>query len=1581
MFLPNKGKEDDEVKGFKKVYTILLCTIMVMSCIHTQTRQVYGQDTDFIYVSDVDWISASAGYGTVQKDTGLEGLPIRLRTEVNGTPVTYEKGITAHAVSKIAYDVEHRGYERFQAYIGVNYSKTQGSCGFRISADDEVIYQKDLIKESDAQVAVDVAIPENAKVLILETTDGGNGITADHSVWADAKFILDPEKREQLAYIDIVAGSTILKAGDQTDLNISAYKGNGALISEVDQIIYRSSDDRVASVDANGIVQAHQNGLVNITATATYQGITKDAELNLVIGNGDEQNSWALTSEDGSIHTVFSLIDGSLHYAVAKNGASVIEDSQLKLNTDAENFSQGLVFVKEEMENVTDEYTLKGAKVSEVSATGKQLTLTFQKNEAIFKLVARIYNDGMAFQYVIEMEDGAALAIKEEQSQFQLPYNAVAQAMDYISHHEAVAYEKLASELNGEYCMPLLYQTQAGTYVLISEAGLNPEYCGAILKGNGKGRVDAIFSPEQKGDVTTTAPFASPWRFVVIGDAATVNENTMAETLSPDQSIDDSWIVPGVTSWTWLNRESTSDYETYKRYVDFAAEMNWQYVLLDEGWQPKGASGSGKVYDGYYEWTYDLLEYAEAKGIGLLVWANNADLNTEAKREVISEWAEMGFKGVKPDFFNSQSQATMQYFDALAKKTAEHHMLLNIHGSNKTTGERRTYPHLLTREGVFGAEQDLFKPNEVSARHNCMLPFTRNAVGPADYTPMLSYRNAGSRRSFTVTHQAALATVYESGIQCFADRPEVYRASPAYLYFKDFPTSFAESRMLDGIPGEYVNIVRRSGDDWYGGIIVNEARNIEFDFSFLSDGEYYAMIYTDGEKPEDMKAEYRIVTKEDIMKFDLPATGGIAMKIMKEKPSEPVSITMSETAITLEQYDNLQLSAEIEPADVDFNQITWTSDDDTIASVVNGTVTGWKPGTTTIHAATGFGNQIVADCKVTVTMPAYSLTDDWYIQNEDYEKFSIQDEHKVTITTQPGEFYIGSASAKNVVLHDLEDQDFETTLKLDFVPEGDYQSAGLLIYANDTCLFGVLRRSHSSFGGPVISVVGLNGRSFFEKAMADAQPSQPVYLRIKKTGNQFYASYSYDQKTFTTFADVYTNDQLAQSDIKGGLYAVNGNNKQGNIPAVFENFTVSYGTEEIVYPFAKQNLDKTALQTLYDEVKDYEEKAYTKESWTAFKAALDQAAAILENENATAEQVTSAITALSEAKAGLVKAEDTTFIKKLLKNAMDKAESIIVSEDFVSLPPNVQAMIKVRLKEAAAVYEDDDATIDACRIAWVNLADALHYAEFKADKTMLKQLIDECIAIDTENFTEESVKYFQNALMEAKAVYEDQNALQDRINLAHDTLLAARDGLTEKPVITVDKSVLEYFIEAAKNVVAHQENYLKNAAWDAFIEALAAAEEVYADETATQAAVDEAAVALSNAYMNIRLIPDENMLKQLEDFLAYTSSIDRTLYTEQDLSIIDEAVKKAQDMLNSRDFDEAEFHAFTAIMKNVIERIDQNKITAPEDQQQPENGKEQDNGKTPDTSDATNMSGLYLLLLAGFITMIFIKKQKVKEEK
>ena len=1365
-----------------------------------EETEIEVPDERIEYITDRDWYSAEVGYGSPKKDTGVDGDAIVLGGR------TYTRGLAAHADSRVVYDIEGLGVLRFQAVAGVN--KSQGSCQFIVEADGKELVKTDILHGTDETQAIDVEIPEGTKMLTLITNTGGDNGNYDHSIWADAKFVMDSDVSLDSLRKITVSGPGYLSLDGEGELKVSGelVSGDAADLSGA-EITYSSSDDEVLSVDQNGRMTGKKDGSADVTVTVTMGEAVKTEVFSVIVGEGDGE-MWNISSPDESLRTLFLLDEeGEGHYFVLEDDKVVVDDSQLGIVTDAGDFTEGLTFKDQsEITKVTDEYDLMGAKVSHVKEEGREMTLSFAKDGAELDVTVRMYDDGMAFRYGVDSEDGGELAVSSEATTLTVPAGSTAYAMDYINHNEEIERVHQAEELGGDYCMPLLYSVD-DTWCLVSEADLGPEYCGTYLKGDGTGSLNFHLSKEQSGDVTTELPFVSPWRFVVIGTAEEINLNTMAETLSPDRAEGDwSWVEPGVTAWTWLNRESTSDYETYRKYVDFAAEMGWQYLLLDEGWQPKGSAQghSEYAYYGYYDWTEDLIDYANEKGIRLLVWANHNDLKDPAEREKrFAQWEEWGIAGVKPDFFNSSSQEYMQLYQDLIEETAEHRLLLNLHGLPKPAGERRTYPHLLTREGVFGHEQELFRPSDMSAFHNCMLPFMRNAVGPADYTPMFSYRNSNGQVRFSLAQMAAMPVVYESGIQCLADRPDEYIGSPAEFYFKSFPAAWDESHVLQAVPGDLVTIARRSGEDWYVGSMCNTQHDAVIDLSFLGDGEYYAVICKDGETQEEIVGEMQIVTKEDTLTIPMLETGGAALKILKEKPSEPDSITLDQTSLTLEQHDTAQLTAEITPEDTEMSQITWSSSDESVVTVKNGQVVAVAPGHAVITASTGFAGGVKAECEVEVKEPKYILTEDWEITNSDPVYWDLNDDGSVTIQTQIGEIYSGGKfTVKNLFLTPVAQQgDFTVNVKLDFAPEANYQTAGLILFQDVDNNFCVSRRYHTSFGGDILAYHGLNNAKWSENNSTTAvkitdEDQGPVSLQITKSGDVLTASYKWDGDSEWTQICQQTYTGLT-GGLKVGLYVADAGNEDIQIPASFSDFTVQYaGEEPVQIAFSEKNPNA-----------EPEEPEEPEELSTAVLEYALELAGKVSTENvmdAVAERFEE-VKAEAQAVLDAAKAGDPSVTQKQIDDSwkalidimqhlsfekVDKAALESVIKFAEEIEPNLDSYMETgkqeftdALADARTVYEDELAMADEVEQAWTRLLKAAADLRLYADKDALENLVSEAEAIDLTAYTEESARAFTEALVSAKEVLADETLSEDDqsiVDKAAEALEAARGQLVAK---------------------------------------------------------------------------------------------------------------------------------------------------------------------------------------------------------
>jgi alpha-glucosidase len=366
--------------------------------------------------------------------------------------------------------------------------------------------------------------------------------------------------------------------------------------------------------------------------------------------------------------------------------------------------------------------------------------------------------------------------------------------------------------------------------------------------------------------------------------------------LNPVPQGDFSWVRPGKAAWDWWSGPLAGmqpDMASYKRFIDFAAAAGLPYYLIDAGW----ASGPGGCCDAKPDTDItraadgidmpELVRYAAAKGVGLLLWAHWEHVAARMD-EVLDTYARWGVKGIKVDFMNRDDQDMVAFYQRIAQATASRRLLLDLHGAYVPAGLQRSYPNFITQEGVLGAEWNKMG-SKITPRHNLMLPYTRMLAGPIDYTPG-GFRN-GTPATFKVrevnpetqtTRGQALAmyVVYESPLQMVSDAPEAYRGAAGFDFIQRVPTAWDETRFLSGSPGRDIVLARRQGDRWYlGAMTADQAggRVERVPLRFLPAGRYRATVWEDGATPNEVRRVEREVGAQDVLALRLAAAGGAAV--------------------------------------------------------------------------------------------------------------------------------------------------------------------------------------------------------------------------------------------------------------------------------------------------------------------------------------------------------------------------------------------------------------------------------------------------------------------------------------------------------------------------------------------------------------------------------------------------------------------------------------------------------------------------------------------------------------------------------
>ena len=490
---------------------------------------------------------------------------------------------------------------------------------------------------------------------------------------------------------------------------------------------------------------------------------------------------------------------------------------------------------------------------------GKKSTCTNEANEYVAKLsgnvqlVLRQYNDGAVFRYELS---GLKGKLPKEQTAYMIPEGTKRWMLQWTDSYEGfypmsttgkikpigrmAGMVKSDEGYNLRWGFPTLVEPQQGVFMLLSEANIERNQAAACLYTDG----DLLRVTPDVNEVNLEGKWHSPWRIAIIGDMNDLIQSTLVTDVSePCKLSDTSWIKPGVVSWIyWAYNHGSNDYNIIKKYVDMAVTLKLPYVLIDAEWDQMQ---DGKTIE-------DAVAYANSKGIKPMIWYNSSvgwidgaptpkfRLNKPEDREKEFAWCEkIGVAGVKIDFFSGDCQRDMTYCIDLLECAARHHLLVNFHGATVPRGWQRTYPNLMSTEGVYGAEWYNNVPTftNVAASHNTTLPFTRNIIGPMDYTPC-TFSDSQHPHITSDAHELALTVLYESALQHLADKPESYLVQPQQVqdFFGKLPTTWDETRYVSGYPGESVVLARRSGETWYvAGINGTDNKKVlDVDLSFIS---------------------------------------------------------------------------------------------------------------------------------------------------------------------------------------------------------------------------------------------------------------------------------------------------------------------------------------------------------------------------------------------------------------------------------------------------------------------------------------------------------------------------------------------------------------------------------------------------------------------------------------------------------------------------------------------------------------------------------------------------------------------------
>lgn len=602
-------------------------------------------------------------------------------------------------------------------------------------------------------------------------------------------------------------------------------------------------------------------------------------------------------SPDGRLQTKIWTDGSRYYYSVQKaTGEVVIEPSQLGLVTTTEDLSSGFTGdAPTATRTEGDEtYSMPYGKHRSIRNRYTETSFPLQKGDTILTVTFRLYDDGVGFRYSVNK--GAT--IKEEASEVVFPDKST-----FWGNWPNATYEWDMVELStqkitdawADYSCPFAGRIADHSWILLSEANVFNEddpYCaGCVCTTGGSRALRWKFGVKEKS-VSFDKAFHTPWRAVVIADDLNGMANSdLILNLNPENRLEDiSWVKPGKTAWSWWSSggDSPVEYHTQKDYIDFAAENGWDFVCLDFGWA---------LWDDSENKVRELCEYGAERGIGIYLWygVNNTGhagykdsqgnpaypyyslLDEATITREFERISAIGVKGVKVDYYESDTQVTMRQMHMCADIAAKNHLMVLFHGCTVPRGESRTYPNIVSYEAVNGSEYYKWFTSP-SLENRVSYTFTRNVVGSADFTPTgVPVLNSKATAGFAL---ADVVTI-ESGIQHFAHSVYTYEGSKALPMLNDVPVVWDELKVLDGYPMQFNVTARRNGSNWYIAASTIKSRKVDIKLSdLIGSGTYNAYIFADNKDGSDLEVTVlEGLTAKDTISRELLDNGGFVIKL------------------------------------------------------------------------------------------------------------------------------------------------------------------------------------------------------------------------------------------------------------------------------------------------------------------------------------------------------------------------------------------------------------------------------------------------------------------------------------------------------------------------------------------------------------------------------------------------------------------------------------------------------------------------------------------------------------------------------
>ena len=627
--------------------------------------------------------------------------------------------------------------------------------------------------------------------------------------------------------------------------------------------------------------------------------------------------SVSVNGPDGKLQLTVSCpsANGEVSYAVTYNGKQMLESSPLGMETNVGDFYRGLQLKEHKVTALDTVYEQSRIKASRIHYWANELLCSFVNGEGKnVQITFRVSNNDVAFRYTLPREQGkGSVTVNSERTGFRFPSQTTtflcpqSDAMigwkrtkpSYEEEYKADAPMNERSGYGHGYTFPCLFKVGDDGWVLLSETGVDSRYCGSRLSDwdNGVYRIAFPMPEENNGNGTVSPAFSlpgsTPWRTVTVGETL----KPIVETTVPWDVVEPRYTTthdykPGRGTWSWiLWQDGSINYDDQVRYVDLAAAMGYEYVLIDNWWDNN--IGRDRMEQ--------FIKYARSKGVEVFLWYSSSGYwndieqspvnrmdNSIARKQEMRWLQSLGVKGIKVDFFGGDKQETLRLYEEILSDADDHGLMVIFHGCTLPRGWERMYPNYVGSEAVLASENLVFSQHfcDNEAFNATLHPFLRNAVGCMEFGGVFLNKrlnrsnDGGTIRRTTDIFQLATAVLFQNPIQNFALAPNNLTDAPQICldFMKQVPTTWDETRFIDGYPGRYIVLARRHGNTWYIAAVnaTAEPLKLKLDLPVLAGQE--VSLYSDDKKMQPQLKLQKIKTDGSLQLTVQPQGGAVIVE-------------------------------------------------------------------------------------------------------------------------------------------------------------------------------------------------------------------------------------------------------------------------------------------------------------------------------------------------------------------------------------------------------------------------------------------------------------------------------------------------------------------------------------------------------------------------------------------------------------------------------------------------------------------------------------------------------------------------------